>query len=538
MSRINRIAYALTSGILLSLAWTQWMNGLVLMIAFVPLLAVENYFYRNQTRYRSIQVMFFAMIGFFVWNGISTWWIWNASPLGAVMATLLNTIWMSTVFFLFHYTRRKVGERAGYFALIFFWIAFEYFHLRWELNWSWLNLGNGLAKNNHLIQWYEYTGILGGSLWVLLSNILVMTIIQKHLKFRTFHSYLGELSLLILWIAGPILLSYGIYNHYEEKDDPYTIVATQPNIDPYTEKFNGMNQRKQIEIMLNLADSLGDDDVDFFVGPETSHPRMVWEKSLHKTTGFRMTKEFMQKYPNAYFVTGLSTKKQYGPNEEFSVTARQFSDTAIYYDVYNSAIIMDALGEYDLYYKSKLVIGVETMPFPKTMKFLESLILDLGGTTGSHGMQKERSVFEAFDSKVKIAPIICYESIYGEYVTDYIKKGANIIFVVTNDGWWGDTPGYRQHLTFSQLIAIETRRSIARSANTGTSCFINQRGDLIQATDYWVQDVIKADLNTNDKITWYVRNGDFLGRIFSFFSILILLYAFTGALIARKKTTE
>jgi len=122
------------------------------------------------------------------------------------------------------------------------------------------------------------------------------------------------------------------------------------------------------------------------------------------------------------------------------------------------------------------------MPYAKYLKFIQKLTLRLGGTFRSHAIQEKRSVLCAANDSICIAPVICYESIFGEFVTDYIKLGAQYIFIITNDGWWGNTPGYRQHNSFAALRAIENRRSIARSANTGISSFVNQRGEISQAT--------------------------------------------------------
>jgi len=176
------------------------------------------------------------------------------------------------------------------------------------------------------------------------------------------------------------------------------------------------------------------------------------------------------------------------------------------------------------------------MPYPKLFKLLESVILDLGGTTGSRGSQEYRGTFKHTIDETRVAPVICYESIYGEYVTDYIKNGANFIFVITNDGWWGDTPGHKQHLNYSQLRAIETRRSVARSANTGISAFINQKGEILNKTEWWVRDAIKNNIKANTEITFYVRNGDFIGRIAAFFSILAILYSLVQAILAKLNT--
>lgn len=174
------------------------------------------------------------------------------------------------------------------------------------------------------------------------------------------------------------------------------------------------------------------------------------------------------------------------------------------------------------------------MPYPRLFKLLENVILNLGGTTGSRGTQDYRGTFKHTTDETRIAPVICYESIYGEYVTEYIRNGANLIFVITNDGWWGNTTGYKQHLSYSQLRAIETRRSIARSANTGVSAFINQKGEILNRTEWWVPDVIKNTLKANTEYTFYVRYGDYIGRIASFFAIFAILYTFVQVIITKK----
>ena len=175
------------------------------------------------------------------------------------------------------------------------------------------------------------------------------------------------------------------------------------------------------------------------------------------------------------------------------------------------------------------------MPFAKLMKPLENFAVNLGGTVGSLGSDAKRTVFERKSDGMKIAPAICYESVFGEYLTEYVGLGANLIFVITNDGWWGNSPGHRQHLAFSSLRAIETRRSIARSANTGISAFIDQRGDIFQATRYWEEAVIRQKINANDKITFYVRYGDYIARVAGFISAFLILAAFVRAIMLRWK---
>ena len=216
-------------------------------------------------------------------------------------------------------------------------------------------------------------------------------------------------------------------------------------------------------------------------------------------------------------------------------TARPIPGTNKYYQSYNAALQIDTTTDIQHYFKSQLVVGVEKMPYAKYLRFMNKLIISLGGTTRGWATQKERDVFISPQDSVRVAPVICWESVFGEYVCGYIKKGANFIFVITNDGWWGDTPGYRQHNAISRIRAVETRRSIARSANTGISSFINQRGDVIKKLGWWQRGALKAEINANDKLTFYVRHGDYIGRIARFFSLIILVYLFVRTVLDRNK---
>jgi len=213
--------------------------------------------------------------------------------------------------------------------------------------------------------------------------------------------------------------------------------------------------------------------------------------------------------------------------------ARYHEGGKFYYDHFNTVFYLDSTENIQIHHKSKLTPGVEYMPSGGIFSFLENFAIDLGGTVGSLGISENPGPF-IMDENIKIASIICYESIFGEYCTDFVKQGADMFIIITNDGWWGNTPGHRQHLLFTSLRAIETRRSMGRSANTGISCFTNQRGDIFQATKYWERDVIKQELNLNDKITFYTRFGDYFGRVSAFLSVIFILLSVVFG-IRRKK---
>jgi apolipoprotein N-acyltransferase len=484
--------------------------------------------------------------GFLLWNILTTWWIWNSTDFGAILAWVLNSMMMALTMYFFHFTRRAISSKLNIFTLIFFWISYEYFHHNWDGTWPWLSLGNGFADWYKWIQWYEFTGIFGGTFWILLVNILLFMALRNfgniieinrnrieidrhnleiHRNNKALNiSILFPCISIVFLISLPILLSYHIYNHYHEKPWPVDVVVVQPNVDPYNEEYN-VPPAELLARNLNLARQKMDNSADFIVSPESAIQENLWEDRIDEARSLDTIQSFLSQYPRAGYVIGASTFRNYKPGEKLSATARKYRTSEGHYDAYNSAIYLDSTGQIRIHHKSKLTPGVEKMPFARLMKPLENLAFNLGGTVGSLGTDKEDVVFTRPSDSLKVAAMVCYESIFGAYIGQYIRKGANLIFVITNDGWWGNTAGHRQHFTFSQLCAIETRRSVARSANTGTSAFINQRGDVFQKTKYWEPAVIRQVINANDRITFYVKYGDYIGWLSAFGAGFLLLIA-------------
>jgi apolipoprotein N-acyltransferase len=511
-------------GLLLTSAWPERGFAPLLFIGFIPFLFIEDFILKNRAQYGRIAVFLFVYPGFLLWNILTTWWIWNSTITGAILAWVLNALLMSATFQLFHFTRRVMPAKPSQFALAFFWISFEFFHHHWDGTWPWLSLGNGFASWYKWIQWYEFTGIFGGTLWILLTNIILYQTLTKILNKENRKSLVIHFSLFTILLVLPVLLSYSLYKNYKEKPWPVDVVIVQPNVDPYNEQYT-LFASELLERNLSMARQKADSAVDFFTSPESAIQENIWEDRIEEAKSLVDLQKFLSGFPNSGYVIGASTYYNFQPGEKLSATARKFRNSEGHYDAFNSAVYLDSTDLIRLHHKSKLTPGVEKMPFTRILKPLENMAFDLGGTVGSLGVDAERTVFTRPGDSLKIAPVICYESVFGSYVTQYIRKGANLIFVITNDGWWGNTPGHRQHFTFSQLRAIETRRSIARSANTGISAFINQRGDVFQVTKYWEPAVIRQEINANDKITFYVKYGDYIARLSAFVAIFLLLIA-------------
>lgn len=534
MKRTTAIFLSLSSGLLLAAGWPAQGYPILLLIALLPLFYLEQQYFEQQDQKKKYHMFFYPVLAFVVWNAFTTYWVSNSTLLGGIFAVVLNAILMAIVFYIYHLTRIITQNKSGQFIFGFYWIAWEFFHLDWDLSWPWLNLGNGFSAYPSLIQWYEYTGSLGGSAWIIIVNILIFRLAYSIFFTTTLakEKYLNLITTLF-FIGFPIIFSLITYNNYEEDENPIGVVVVQPNNDPYTEQYTRSSEQV-LNHIFELADSVIDSSTQFIVCPESAiQERPLYENFIHRGQSIRILTNHILKHRDRAIIIGASTYYIFDDDEELPLSARPFPDAQKYYNAYNTAIYIDGTTEMQMYHKSKLTPGVEKMPFKSLFKHIEKFAIDMGGTVGTLGTDPERIPYHT-TSGLKIAPIICYESIYGEFCSRFVRNGAQALFIITNDGWWGNTAGHRQHLQFASLRAIETRRSVARSANTGISAIINQRGDIVKATNYWEEDAINATININNKITFYVKYGDYIGRTAIFGSIMLLLITISAGLIKRK----
>jgi apolipoprotein N-acyltransferase len=558
ITRTHVLLWSLLSGVLWALAWPA-IGGItpLAFIAWLPLLHAER-LHDLRTGDRRAAFTPYAMAALVVWNLGTSWWFFMVSeelPVKIVsyaMPVLVNTVLMAIPWWLKRIVRRTVGEREAAFGFIFFWLAYEYLDHAWDMQWPWFSLGNVFATRPSWIQWYEYSGMLGGTLWILLVNLFLDRAILAWRNDLPARQWVLRAAAAFILLVVPFTISYMRFQSYLEQGRPVEVVVVQPNIDPYSEKFGGVDPMLQLDRMLELAAQVITDSTVLVVLPETAlqeypaldmaqdPPRLhgLWENDLQRSQSAIRIREFQERHPRVAVLAGMSSAYLYSPMEERPVTARPVEGTHTWYESYNAALFMDAEGGIDRYHKSKLVAGVELMPFERYIGPLHDLAMDLGGTTGSLGAQAERSNFIDRELGLSVVPAICYESVFGEHVAAHVRNGGNMIAIITNDGWWGTSPGYRQHLSFASIRAIETRRSIARSANTGISCFVDQRGVIHNASEWWVPDALRGTVHLNEHITFFVRHGDAVGRVSVLFSVLLILLAWARLMRRKKKPVE
>ncbi|HHH50509.1 MAG TPA: apolipoprotein N-acyltransferase [Saprospiraceae bacterium] len=533
------------SGVLLSIAFPPIPLAILMFIAFVPILLIEKEISEKIEAPAKWEVFKYSYNAFIIWNILTTFWVANTAFAAAFIAFFLNAVFMTIPIVLFHQSKKYLKKNLAYSAFIAYWISFEYIHLRWEISWTWLNIGNSFASVPKWIQWYEYTGVFGGALWILLANVFVFLLLEKYndrmspshfIKFLKEKNNTIALFKIAAWIVIPIIFSMLMYYNYEEKGATIEVVAVQPNFDPHYEKFK-LPERVQLTRFLDLSKQQLTDSTDYLIFPETSFGG-IRKDYLLNNRALKALYTFVNQYPNLKLVTGISAQKVFGKGDVHSPATKIHIDKTtgdtLFWESYNAAIqIESGVDDIPFYKKSMLVPGAEFLPYYKIFFFLKPIVDKFEGTMEGYGKQKKRSPF--FSKGIGVAPVICYESIYGEYCTNYVRNGAQAIFIVTNDGWWDNTAGHKQHLLFARLRAIETRRSIARSANIGNCAFINQRGDISQATEYGKPAAIKGNIVLNNKVTTYVIYGDMIGRIALFLAVILLLNTFVKGITKKNE---
>ena len=533
MKNTNMLLWGLVAlfAVLMSVPYIIPHTGILALFGIVPLLCMERI--ADLSGKKRIWIWHYS--AFVIWNAITTFWVCNATVGGGLFAIFANALQMSLVFGLFRLSKKKFKGALPYIFLAVTWIAWERFYFDAEISWPWLVLGNSFARTTWAIQWYEFTGTLGGSLWIWACNLSLFGLFVSLSDGRFFvwngkakAAAFGGYALLLI---APFVVSSAVGKEYKDSmtaEEMLPVVIVQPNIDPYN-KFQAMTQDQQNALLEGqLRSALKGRKTDstaveplLVVAPETFTSDVVCGDYPRSRTWRRFT-SFLEDYPGVNMLFGASSYDYIYQDERPSYTARNLRD-GLWVESHNSALMIDGTSRTDIFHKSKLVVAVEHTPYPRIFCPIDDL---LGGVMGRCVGQDEISLLEvkgADGSSVPVGCAVCYESVYGEYYTDYIRKGARAMTIITNDAWWGNTPGYRQHLSYASLRAIETRRAIARCANTGISAIVAPSGEILQPTPWWEPAVIESSIPLRDDITFFVSHGDITGRLSTFLFILLLL---------------
>lgn len=486
------------SGFLIGISYPPIPFPYFIFIAFVP------YFYVLNNTDQLIKRVQYSYLTFFVFNLITIYWVgsWTkeADPflmISGGLLLLVNPALYLIPVFIHHYALRTIGKKGALFLFPFFWVFFEYLFTLTDIRFPWLTLSNSVTGFNYFIQIGEIIGAYGISLLILFINLLFYLFIADYKKNRKINYLIGNAIFSIFVVT----IIYGVIksNVNYDRGEKVRVGLIQPNLNPW-EKWSDGNLQEQIDLYLELSQNAVDKGAKIIVFPESALP--VYLLSGNYDFEVNRIRNFVNKN-RVFLLTGMPDINFYFDGDKAPDDAKTTKVSGTKYTSFNSILGFSpdsfAIQKYG---KIKLVPFGEKVPFVEEIPFLGDYIKWQVGIS-SWNTGSEIKVFEY--GKNKIGGVICIESIYPDFVAEFVQKGAGLITVVTNDSWYGYSSGPFQHKEISRLRAIENRKYVVRAANGGVSCIIDPHGNIVSETKLFTRDVLVGDITFNYEKTFYTN---------------------------------
>ena len=440
------------------------------------------------------------------WLVVALWHFTALSAVGYLVTIVLLGVFTGATFWLVV----RVRDRAPAVPL---WLTFAVAltTLEWAIGhagdvaFPWLGIGTSLTDAPVLVQWADLAGARGVGFWLIVCNVLLVEAAltaRNRVRAAAWRVGVVVASVALAW-------AYGAYRMRTLPLRPAGVVGlVQPNIG-FSEKWQESEAQREVNLLLDLsrrARAMGRPDL--IAWPEAALPGYLEERSDWDSSLARFAREGR----TPLLVGGLYATPAAGGD----------------YDIYNAAYYVDTTGSwrrYPVYEKRYLVPVVERTPFVPVRWFRA-----IPGIRNWSGRFRPGLTLPLYPTPVgRAGVIVCYESVFEDLTRRYRARGADVVFNITNDAWYGRTTAPYQHAAHLIMRAIETRMGIARAANDGVSEFVDPLGRVSDATVLGTQDVVVGRLVTSDVVPLYVRWGDWVGTIAALSTLALL-----GVAIARR----
>lgn len=525
----NELLLGIISGVMLGLSFPPIPFFPLLFAAFIP------YFIVIEKRTSLASINRFTYFTIFFYNFITLYWVgsWQPDTDPFLMVAGVALLFFNPCVFLipsslYYLAYKKFGRKTALYLFPVFWVLVEYLYSISDFRFPWLTLGHSLPYFHSFIQIADIIGSFGLGLLIIYINIFF------YVAFKNFTSqkkYIKQVVIALILLIVPILYGVVKINQLAESDSKLKVGVVQPNLNPW-KKWEAGNLTEQLNLYLSLSEKEIKNGAEILIWPETALPVYLlsgaYEGLVNRIHTFCDTN-------NVYLMTGMPYATFYFDSTTAPKEAKKTS-SGNYYTSYNSIIMFEpGSRNVPMYAKVKLVPFGEKVPLVDYIPFLGDLIKwNVGISSWNEG--SEQTVFEVNtgDGKHEIAGVVCIESIYPRFITGFVNNGAELIVVVTNDSWYGNSSGPYQHKEMSVLRAIENRRTVVRSANGGISCVIDKKGNTLIDTEMFTRASFTYEVEFNNEETIYTRTAYVL-PVISLIISLFVMFAFTIQKIKKKK---
>ncbi len=528
------VGFAVASGILLGFSFPPSPFYSLAYVAFIPMffLFARLESFCQITKYSYLFLLIFHLITVY-WTGgfVVGKDIWMMTAGAAVV--FIHPIFFLPIILLAFVVKKRLGLVQGLIAFALFWTSFEYLHSLGEYSFPWLTIGNSQAYDLNRIQIVEYSSVYGLTLLIFAFNIIAFLLIVNQAngtwKFRS-RQFLSLVSVMVIMYFGSAL--YGKYVISKQSIDTKNRISVgiiQPNFDPW-DKWSGIYNDKwesyihQLNYYFDETKQLSKFKPDIIFWPETAIPFHIL---LPRYSLFLSKLLLLSDTLKIPIFTGLPTAEIFD-SLHAPATSERIGTSNSYVESYNSAVLIQPnsiVGQ--IHKKSILVPFAERIPYAETFRWLiEPLKWNVGISSWGKGADTVVYSLGLKDGRqTKFSGMICYESVYPNYVREFVKRGAEFLAIITNDSWWGNTSGAYQHAAFGSLRAVETRRWVVQCANGGISMIIDPTGKRQLTTDLYIKTKFIADIGLLSDETFYVKYGDVAAEMCLAVSLMMLITA-------------
>lgn len=520
----------ISSGVMMGLSFppVPFPFTLLMFAGLVPLIKVL------ETKNTLLEINKSMYLAAFVFSLIGTYWVGSWQPeadtflmISGALLMFVNPAQLLIASTLYYFAKKIFKRNIALFTFPLFWVTYEYVTMITDIRFPWLTLGNGLAFFKSFIQAADIVGAMGLSLIVVYINILLY---RAFLFYKDFSKkyYLNVSSAVIIFLA---VLVYGVikFSSYEIPKKKVRVGLIQPDINPWDKWATG-DLMTFLNLYLDLSQKAVDEGAEILIWPETAMPVYLMSGPYQDVVDSLFS--FLAKN-NIYLLTGMPDLRYH--YDEIPYDAKYSERGNYYYTTYNAIMLLSPHSkELQKFGKMKLVPFGERVPFVDQLPFLGNIIKWGVGLTGWN-VGRDNTVFNLpyperkndiityfVEDSLFINGLVCYESIFPDFVAGFVDMGAQIIAVVTNDSWYGKLSGPYQHKEYGVLRAIENRRSMVRAANGGISCIISPLGITEVESNMFERTVVVGDVPIETEKTFYTKNPLIIPVLSSTFSIWIL----------------
>lgn len=391
---------------------------------------------------------------------------------------------------------RPQNDRRALVLSPFLWVAVELARTR-VTGFPWNLLGIAQVDNVALSRIAASTGVYGISFEIVLVNVALAAAFLIPRRKRS--------AMLVAGIAAAVVLQAGRLVQPPPAAPDRSALLVQQNIPVSAEWGPGYYEQTLgdlTKLTLKAAEQNSGKRIDLIVWPESPAPFFTNEPNFRQ----------------ALSTVALGAKVPVVSGAIGSDAPRANSEGPLF----NSAVLVDASGKWQARYdKAHLVPFGEYLPFPSLFSFA-------GGLTREVGQFEHGSSRRPLDAPgEKLGVFICYESIFPDEVRQFAEDGAQVFVNISNDGWYGDSGAYAQHLNQTRMRAVENDRWILSATDTGVTASIDPYGRVAARVPRKQRTALVAPYSLTFVTTFYTRHGDWFAYLCAIISVGALIASFT-----------